>query len=196
MNQSVEERGGRFKPGVDRRQVIHGLALALVGLNSSTLLANQSKPSPTLAFTAAEPDLQTNAPVTFSNAAELLHAIKTAPEEKAGRPGLYSLRLSDNSDYPVIGIRRTAPTSSEVHKGFTDVWYVLKGAGTLVTGGRVVEGVESPPGEIRGRSIAGGDARRVRGGDFAVIPAGVPHWISRVEVKELLYIVIKVPAKL
>jgi hypothetical protein len=66
-------------------------------------------------------------PVIFLTGAELLRAIETAPEETPGQPGLYSLRLSATSDYPVIGIRRTRPGRSELHTNFTDVWYVLQG---------------------------------------------------------------------
>ena len=106
---------------------------------------------------------------------------------------MYSVRLSGEGGHPVIGIRRTAATRSEVHADFTDVWYVLEGSGTLVTGGLLVGGIETAPGEIRGRSIAGGEVRRARGGDFAIVPAGVPHWVSRIETRELLYIVVKVP---
>ena len=31
-------------------------------------------------------------------------------------------------------------------------------------------------------------------GDFAIVPAGVPHWISQVGSEEILYLVVKVPA--
>jgi len=133
-------------------------------------------------------------PVTFLTGAELLRAIEGAPEETPGQPGLYSLRLSATSEYPVIGIRRTRPGRSELHTNFTDVWYVLQGHATFVTGGAVVDGVETQPGEIRGHAISGGDTRHLKNGDFAVVPASVPHWISEIEGKEFLYIVVKVPS--
>ena len=93
----------------------------------------------------------------------------------------------------VLGIRRTATTRSEAHASFTDVWYVLEGSASLVTGGTIVEGIATAPGEIRGRSIAGGDTRPIQAGDFAIVPAGVPHWVSQLE-RELLYLVVKVPS--
>src|SRR5207302_3283921 len=99
--------------------------------------------------------------VSFLTGAELLRAIEGAPEETPGQPGLYSLRLSATSEYPVIGIRRTRPGRSELHTNFTDVWYVLQGHATFVTGGAVVDGVETQPGEIRGHAISGGDTRRL-----------------------------------
>ena len=131
--------------------------------------------------------------ITFFTDDELRRAIQTAPEEVAGQPGLYALRLSPPSESPVIGIRRTIPGKSELHASFTDVWYVIEGAATLITGGTMRDGSETAPGETRGRGINDGNSRRIHKGDYAVIPAGTPHWISKVDGKEFLYIVVKVP---
>lgn len=130
---------------------------------------------------------------TYLSDSELRRAIENAPPEQPGRAGFYVVRLSSKSEYPVVGIRRTVTGSAEVHTAFTDVWYVIDGAATLVTGGSVVAGESTGPGEVRGPSIKGGSARRIRKGEFAVIPAGTPHWISSIDGKELLYIVVKMP---
>lgn len=130
--------------------------------------------------------------VTSLTDAELRHAIETAPEAQGGRPGLYTVRLSSKSENPVFGIRRTAAGNAEVHAEFTDVWYVIEGAATLVTGGNVVGGASTTPGD-QGQSIKGGSSRTMRKGEFAVIPAGIPHWVSSVDGKEFLYIVVKMP---
>jgi mannose-6-phosphate isomerase-like protein (cupin superfamily) len=96
----------------------------------------------------------------------------------------------------MAGVRTcTAGTASRTPASFTDVWYLLEGSGTLVTGGALVGGVETGPGETRGRSIEGGDTKAVHAGDFALVPAGTPHWISRLETAELLYLVVKVPVR-
>jgi mannose-6-phosphate isomerase-like protein (cupin superfamily) len=76
----------------------------------------------------------------------------------------------------------------------TDVWYVIDGRATLVTGGVMEEGIEVGPGELRGKGITGGTSRNIKKGDYAVIPPGIPHWISKVASKDLLYIVVKVPS--
>jgi len=133
--------------------------------------------------------------VRLLNSSELLRAIRNAPEEKPGKAGLYSLRFSTESEYPVIGVRRTVAGNPEVHQNFLDVQFVLDGSATLVTGGTVSGGAETAPGEIRGGTISGGETRRVKKGDFLVIPEGVPHWVKALSSKEFLYIVVKVPAK-
>lgn len=132
---------------------------------------------------------------TILSGPELLRAIREAPEETPGKPGLYSVRLAARSDHPVLGIRRTAAGRSEIHARFSDVWFVLEGSATIVTGGSVVGGEETQPGETRGATIAGGDARAIRAGDFGVVPPGVPHWISAVGAEGILYVVVKVPAR-
>src|SRR5580692_345215 len=63
----------------------------------------------------------------------------------------------------------------EVHERFADLFVVLAGAATLVTGGTVTGVRIVAPGEMRGESIAGGTSRNLRPGDVAHIPAGTPH---------------------
>ncbi|HEX6576557.1 MAG TPA: cupin domain-containing protein [Gemmatimonadaceae bacterium] len=133
-------------------------------------------------------------PVTFYSAENLRRAIETAPLEGRQR-GLFSLRLSASSDPEVIGIRRTAAAKAELHSDMTDVWYVIDGNATLVTGGKLAGSVETTGGEIRAARIDDGESRDVKKGDYAVIPAGTPHWISKVASKDFQYIVVKVPAQ-
>ena len=64
---------------------------------------------------------------------------------------------------------------AEVHEGFADLFCVLDGRATLVTGGAVVGAETVGPGEIRGASIEGGVRQELRAGDVAHVPAGVPH---------------------
>ena len=58
----------------------------------------------------------------------------------------------------------------------TEIYYLLSGAGTLVTGGELIDSSESPnnPTSVRGSGIAGGVSRRIAAGDVVVIP-GATH---------------------
>jgi mannose-6-phosphate isomerase-like protein (cupin superfamily) len=133
--------------------------------------------------------------VTFLNDAQLLQALRSARSETGAASGMYALPLPSEAKSVVWGIRRTKPTAAEIHEAFDDVWYVLEGAGTLVTGGTVVDAAPASQGEIRGPSVKGGETRHVQKGDFVYIPAGTPHWVSAVDGPELLYTVVKVPAQ-
>ena len=63
----------------------------------------------------------------------------------------------------------------EVHERFADLFVVLAGAATLVTGGTVAGARIVAPGETRGESIAGGTPQKLRPGDVVHVPAGTPH---------------------
>ena len=72
------------------------------------------------------------------------------------------------------------------HDSQTEGYYIVSGGGTLVTGGRIVNGSRSAPDaavtkELNGPSCSGLIAgpnvvkRVVKAGDIIIIPAGVPH---------------------
>jgi mannose-6-phosphate isomerase-like protein (cupin superfamily) len=70
---------------------------------------------------------------------------------------------------------RSRDGEAEVHEKFADLFCVLAGKATLVTGG-VVNGARTiAPGETCGESIKGGARQTLRAGDFAHVPAGTPH---------------------
>jgi mannose-6-phosphate isomerase-like protein (cupin superfamily) len=64
---------------------------------------------------------------------------------------------------------------AEVHENFADIFVVLDGRATLVTGGTVVAARLIAPGETRGDAIEGGASQELRAGDLAHVPAGRPH---------------------
>ncbi|HME59379.1 MAG TPA: cupin domain-containing protein [Terracidiphilus sp.] len=68
---------------------------------------------------------------------------------------------------------------AEAHENFADVFYVLEGRATMVTGGRVAGARLIKQGETRGDSIEcgieGGAQQDLRAGDVAHVPAGLPH---------------------
>jgi len=88
---------------------------------------------------------------------------------------------------------RAEPGMVEVHDKETDTFYVLDGSATIVTGGTMVGGSVTGPGQHRGTDIAGGKAQRLAKGDVMVIPAGVPHWFKEVP-SSIDYYVVKVIA--
>jgi len=64
---------------------------------------------------------------------------------------------------------------AELHENFADLFCVLGGRATLVTGGSIIGAHTVAAGEIRGDSVEGGTRQELRAGDFAHVPAGVPH---------------------
>jgi quercetin dioxygenase-like cupin family protein len=71
------------------------------------------------------------------------------------------------------------------------VFYVIDGKGTFVTGGKVVDGKVTAPGETRGTSINGGQVHQLSKGDVITIPAGTPHWFQKID-GSFSYFIVKV----
>jgi mannose-6-phosphate isomerase-like protein (cupin superfamily) len=106
--------------------------------------------------------------------------------------GIALIDYARDANHSVLLVRRTKPGRAEVHTALTDVWYVIDGGGTLVTGGALQNAKKTEPRELRGNGVSGGVARHIGKGDVIDIPAGVPHWVSRVDGKELVYLTVKV----
>jgi mannose-6-phosphate isomerase-like protein (cupin superfamily) len=99
--------------------------------------------------------------------------------------------LLENASFKVHASRREKPGDAEVHASETDIFYVLEGAATLVTGGALVDERMTGPGELRAPSIRGGATHQLAPGDFVVVPKGQPHWFKDVK-GTLLYYTVKV----
>jgi mannose-6-phosphate isomerase-like protein (cupin superfamily) len=87
------------------------------------------------------------------------------------------------------------------HDKVTEVYHILEGSGTLVTGGDLVNPkrrdqtndtvmqINGP--SVSGTAIRGGVSRRVSKGDIIVIPAGTAHWFPEIH-ESITYTVIRI----
>ena len=118
---------------------------------------------------------------------------------------LPNIRVVDAGGHNVgVGVLYRAQGQSQtaaVHYKVSEVYHVMKGAGTLVTGGTLVNAKtraadsvevtrEDGPG-VSGTAIQGGTSRQIKEGDVVVIPAGTPHWFSKID-GSLAYLVIRI----
>jgi glc operon protein GlcG len=97
--------------------------------------------------------------------------------------------LLATNNFRIMALRRDQPGEVEIHDRDTDIFYVLEGSASLVTGGEATETRNTAPGETRAKSIVGGEQRRVSKGDVVVIQNGVPHWFKDVSGPFLYYMV-------
>jgi mannose-6-phosphate isomerase-like protein (cupin superfamily) len=91
-------------------------------------------------------------------------------------PLMFSAPVGRGDKYQANIVKRTKPQGGGAHDAGDEVHHILEGAGTLVTGGRVVRTAPDGPG-----TIEGGVSRRVAAGDVILIPAKTPHWYKDVE---------------
>ena len=137
-----------------------------------------------------------SAPVIAITKADVEAVLKHVGKEGAGTDR--QIKVVDLGRYNVsVGVLRRGPTKpgSPVgaisHEHVTEVYYIVSGSGTLVTGGTMLNPTPLPAtGEIVriavGPSLSGtfqgGDRLPVVPGDIVIIPAGVPHGFD--DVKE------------
>lgn len=87
----------------------------------------------------------------------------------------------------VAMLHRTKPeTSALIHDRVTETYYILAGAGTLVTGGALLYAKPTDLSRVNaGMSQTGtrqgGESRKVKPGDIIIIPAGTPHSFSELD---------------
>jgi len=154
------------------------IALGAAGLALAALHA------PSLA--AAEPG-----PATVWTAATLKGYAKTlAPKMSAGK--VATERLTSYGNHYTLVAHREGDGEAELHEHEADLFVVESGAATLVSGGELVGGRTTAPGELRGPSIKGGEKKELAAGDIVHIPARVPHQLLIPAGKEFTYFVVKV----
>jgi hypothetical protein len=71
----------------------------------------------------------------------------------------------------VVRLRNGA---AELIEGFAQVFFVLEGRATLVTGGELERPRKTGPGEMTGIGIEGGSRHELRAGDVVHVAGGVP----------------------
>ena len=142
-------------------------------------------------------------PATYVSAADIQANLNAAPN--AATNPQPNIRVVDVGGYNVaVGVihrPETPPGVVAVHFKVTEIYHVMDGAGTLVTGGTMVNAKTRPADSISvkfedgpgasGTAIQGGVTRKIKAGDVVVIPAGVPHWFSEIE-GSITYIVVRV----
>ncbi len=117
------------------------------------------------------------------------------------------IKVVDIGKYNVaVGILHRSGKAKQgaiAHSQVTEIYYVIDGAGTFVTGGTITGASQAPADgatvkvlvgpSTTGNGIEGGQSRRIGPGDVIIVPPGVAHWFSAIE-KDLDYLVFRVDA--
>jgi mannose-6-phosphate isomerase-like protein (cupin superfamily) len=87
------------------------------------------------------------------------------------------------------------------HSQITEVYHVISGNATFVTGGTIENPKESPATSpvvkvLNGPSTGGGAilngvSRKVGPGDVVIIPPNTPHWFSEITSDQIVYLVVR-----
>jgi mannose-6-phosphate isomerase-like protein (cupin superfamily) len=123
------------------------------------------------------------APRLFAAAGDVTAMIERARKERKPDQAnfiqpIVGLRpFNANLEYRAAGI--AAPASS--HDKDAELFYVVEGVGTVVTGGTLKDERRTNPDNLTGSAIEGGTSRRLAKGDWVMVPEKTPHWFTQVE---------------
>jgi mannose-6-phosphate isomerase-like protein (cupin superfamily) len=108
---------------------------------------------------------------THFSAADLQAALAKLPTD---RPNA-AARVFTLEPYAVsVEQRQPRAQGAASHADRAELFYVIDGAGTMLTGGTITDGTVSGV-NTQGTTISGGTRIVFKTGDFIMVPSGVPH---------------------
>jgi mannose-6-phosphate isomerase-like protein (cupin superfamily) len=141
----------------------------------------------------APPATDTTKATKYSGA-DLQAAIAKLPMDRPN--GITQIfRLEGDKPYTVSVEHRTSmPQAASVHETEAELFYVIDGSATMMTGGKLVGETRNGT-NLSGKSVEGGTATKLTKGDFFMVPEGVPHWFSQIDGSALTIMSFHLPRK-
>jgi len=131
---------------------------------------------------------------TFTSAADVEAMIAKAKNERKPDQANFNqplLRLAPyavNLEYRVEGI----DTPATQHEKEAELIYVVDGAATFTTGGKLVGEKRTNANNLSGTAVEGGTPRRISKGDYIFVPENTPHSFTKTQGR-LIIMSIHVP---
>lgn len=115
----------------------------------------------------------------FTSSAEVTALIAKAKSTRKEGQANVTQPLLQFAPYTATLEYRASVGPAAVHEKDAEMFYVIDGSATLITGGKLV-GETRNGANLSGTSIEGGESRAVAKGDFFVVPENTPHWFSAI----------------
>jgi hypothetical protein len=112
----------------------------------------------------------------YMSAADVAAAVGKLPKNPLASVPVFKMGPFNVNVEHRLGTPAAAQAAS-VHDKDAELFYMIDGTATLVTGGKLVDGTKDGD-NWRGKAIDGGTSKKMSKGDFMLVPAGVPHWFT------------------
>lgn len=122
---------------------------------------------------ASSPDA--SAQKIFTTVAEVQELLAKAKGERKEGQVMVAEHILSLAPYNVNLEYRPVDGAVAVHEKEAELVYVMDGAGTMITGGKVVGEKRTNASNLSGTAIDGGATRELAKGDVTIIPEGTPH---------------------
>jgi len=136
----------------------------------------------TAAAVAQQPAVQRPAqtPKTYTSSAEITAMIAKAKSEHKENQPLITQSILRLAPYNANLEYRASVGPAAVHEKEAEMFYVIDGSATLVTGGKLAGESRTNAENLTGTGIEGGTPQAVAKGDFIIVPENTPHWFSTI----------------
>ncbi len=117
---------------------------------------------------------------TYTSAKEVVAMMAKAKSERKQDQATFIQNLLRLAPYSANLEYRGGVGPAAQHEQEAELFYVIDGSGTLVTGGTLVNGKRTNAANLTGTAIANGKSQAVAKGDFFIVPENTPHWFSKI----------------
>jgi mannose-6-phosphate isomerase-like protein (cupin superfamily) len=118
---------------------------------------------------------------TFASSADVQELIANAKRIRKSDQPMVSQPILQLVPYRASLEYRPAVGPASVHEKEAEIFYVIDGAATLVTGGKLANEKRTNAENLSGTAIEGGTPQPVAKGDFFIVPENTPHWFSEIK---------------
>ena len=151
------------------RARLTSLALMFVTAGAVALLPAQQP-----AKQAPQPDK------TYTSAKEVVAMMAKAKSERKQDQANFIQTILRLAPYSANLEYRGAVGPAATHEKEAEMFFVMDGGGTLVTGGKLMGETRTNAENLSGTAIDGGKSQDVAKGDFFIVPENTPHWFSKI----------------
>lgn len=123
---------------------------------------------------------ETPAVKTYSSAADVQALIAKAKSDRKGDQAIVTERILQLAPYNANLEYRGAVGPAAVHEKEAEIFYVIDGSATMMTGGKLTNETRTNAENLSGAGIEGGMSRNIAKGDFIIVSEGTPHWFSAI----------------
>jgi mannose-6-phosphate isomerase-like protein (cupin superfamily) len=117
---------------------------------------------------------------TFASSADVQALIANAKKIRQPDQPMVSQPIVQLAPYRANLEYRPVVGPASIHEKEAELFYVIEGAGTLVTGGKLANEKRTNADNLTGTAIEGGTPQAVAKGDFFIVPENTAHWFSEI----------------
>jgi len=117
----------------------------------------------------------------YSSAADVAAMIAKAKNDRKDGQAIVQANILRLAPYSAGLEYRASVGPAAVHETEAEMFYVIDGTATMITGGKLVGETRTNAENLSGTAIEGGSSRTIGKGDFIMVPEKTAHWFSKID---------------